>query len=290
MKVRKSWIILFLTPVVILFLLIYAAPLIIVFFSSLTNYRLSSPTINFIGLKNYVRMVTDPDFYTALKNTVIWILLHCIVHVSLGTFIAFLLYKQPRGWKFVRTVYMIPNIISNAAMATIFVNIFNPSFGVINSLLKILGLDNLTRNWLMDPSTAFTSVTFTWILFAGYTTTIVLAQALSIDQSMIEAAKVDGANDFQIDRFVVFPQLKKTIGATMVMAAAYMLQMFDLIYITTNGGPGKTTTNLPLLLYGVYKSENNYGYANTIGVSIIAIGIICITIINNAMKVNKQNF
>ena len=84
--------------------------------------------------------------------------------------------------------------------------------------------------------------------------------------------------------------LKKIIGTTMVMAATYMLQMFDLIYITTNGGPGKTTTNLPLLLYSVFKSENNYGYANTIGVMIIVLGAVVMVVINKALKVNEEDY
>nr|WP_275982083.1 sugar ABC transporter permease [Ohessyouella blattaphilus] len=270
--------------------MIYAIPLGMVFVTSLFNYRLSSPEMTFIGLDNYIRLFNDSDFYMALKNTVIWILIQCTVHVALGTLLALLLYKKPRGWKFIRTAYMVPNIISNAAIGMIFLNIFNPQFGVINSLLKAVGLEHMTRNWLMDVNTAFPSVTLVWVLFAGYTTTLVLAQALSLDEAVLEAAKVDGASGFQTDVFVVLPLLKKIIGTTMVMAATYMLQMFDLIYITSGGGPGKATTNLPLLLYGVYKGENNYGYANTIGVIIVLLGILCMTIINKAMKVNSDDY
>lgn len=175
-------------------------------------------------------------------------------------------------------------------MGMIFVNIFNPQFGVVNSILKMVGLEGLTHNWLMDTTTAFPSVTMVWFLFAGYTTTLILAQALSVDESVLEAARVDGATNFQIDIFIMLPLLKKIIGTTMVMAATYMLQMFDLIYITTNGGPGKTTTNLPLLLYGVFKSENNYGYANTIGVMIIVLGAIVMVTINKALKVNEEDY
>lgn len=287
---KKGWIPVFLLPTVVLFLLIYAIPLGMVFVTSLFDYRLSSPEMNFIGLNNYIRLFQDPDFYIALKNTVIWILIQCTAHVALGTLLALLLYKKPRGWKFVRTVYMIPNIISNAAIGMIFLNIFNPQFGVINSVLKAIGLEHLTKNWLMDANTAFPSVTLVWVLFAGYTTTLVLAQALSLDEAVLEAAKVDGATSFQTDVFVVLPLLKKIIGTTMVMAATYMLQMFDLIYITSGGGPGKATTNLPLLLYGVYKGENNYGYANTIGVIIVLVGIFCMTIINKSMKVNNDDY
>lgn len=290
MKVNKKWFPLFLAPAIILFLLVYAIPLVIVFSTSLTEYKLTSTSISFIGLKNYITLFSDPNFYMAFKNTVIWILIHCFAHVALGVTVALLLYKKPRGWKFVRTTYMIPNIISNAAIAMIFVNIFNPQFGVINAILRGIGLEHLTHNWLMDSGTAFPAVTTIWLFFAGYTTTLVLGQALSIDESLQEAARIDGATDFQVDMFIMLPLLKKIIGTTMVMAATYMLQMFDLIYITTNGGPGKVTTNLPLLLYGVYKSENNYGYANTIGVVIIFVGIFVMTVINKAFKVNDDDY
>lgn len=290
MRMKKVWIPVFLLPTILLFLLIYAIPLIMVFSTSLFDYRLNAQGMAFIGFKNYIRLFQDPDFFTAFGNTILWIGIQCIAHVALGTTVALILYKKPKGWKFVRTAYMVPNIISNAAIGMIFLNIFNPQFGVINSVLKGLGLSSLAKNWLMDSKTAFPSVTLIWVLFAGYTTTLVLAQALSLDESVLEAAKVDGATPFQTDLFVVLPLLKKIIGTTMVMAATYMLQMFDLIYITTNGGPGKATTNLPLLLYGVYKGENNYGYANTIGVVIVIIGIIAMTMINRSLKVNKEDY
>ena len=287
---KKVWIPVFLLPAVVLFLLIYAVPLVMVFVTSLFDYRLTSQSMTFVGFDNYIRLLGDPDFAQAFTNTLVWIAIQCVVHVALGTLIALILYKRPRGWKFVRTAYMIPNIISNAAIGMIFLNIFNPQFGVVNSVLRAIGLERLTHNWLMDSSTAFFSVTLIWVLFGGYTTTLVLAQALTIDESVLEAARVDGATAFQTDLFIVLPLLKKMIGTTMVMAAAYMLQMFDLIYITTNGGPGHTTTNLPLLLYGVYKGENNYGYANTIGVVIVLVGAIAMTIINKALKVNRDDY
>lgn len=290
MRVKKGWIITFLIPTVLLFLFIYAIPLAMVFGTSLFDYRLTSKEVSFIGFENYIRLLSDADFKQAFLNTMVWILIQCTAHVALGTVMALVLYKKPKGWKFVRTAYMVPNIISNAAIGMIFLNVFNPQFGVLNSVLKLMGLEHLTKNWLMESSTAFPSVTLIWVLFAGYTTTLVLAQALSIDEAIVEAAKVDGASPFQTDVFVVLPLLRKIIGTTMVMAATYMLQMFDLIYMTTNGGPGKKTTNLPLYLYNVYKGENNYGYANTIGVVIVLVGAIVMVVINKSMRVNEEGF
>lgn len=280
----------FLLPSIVLFLLIYAVPFAMVFVSSLFDYRLTSRSVTFIGFDNYVRLFHDSAFATAMSNTLVWILIQCLVHVALGTLIALVLYKKPRGWKFVRTAYMVPNIISHAARGMIFLNIFNPKFGVINAVLRAVGLERFTHNWLMESSTAFPSVTMIWLLFAGYTTTLVLSQALSIDESIIEAARIDGASPSQIDRFIMLPLLHKIISTTMIMAATYMLKMFDLIYITTNGGPGNATTNLPLLLYGIYKNENNYGYANTVGVFIVLTGIVAMAVINKVLRVNEDDY
>ena len=160
--------------------------------------------------------------------------------------------------------------------------------GALNSLLKAIGLEHLQHNWLFDTATAFPAVTMTWFIFAGYTTTLVLAQCLSTDESIIEAAKIDGATSFQIDRLVMFPLVKRMIGTTVIMAATYMLQMFSMIYITTGGGPGVSTANLPLYLYTTVKA-NNYGYANSIGVVIIIVGFITMTLINRLFGMNKED-
>lgn len=285
MRRNRGWIAAFLAPAVLLFLLIYAVPLLITVFSSLFDHRLSPGRFNFIGIQNYISLFSrDPHFLAALRNNLVWIALHTTVHIFIGTILALILYKQPRGWKTVRVLYMVPSIISNAAVAMIFVNIYNPSYGVLNSVLRSIGLDSLQRNWLYDPGTGFASVTLIWTLFSGYNTTLILAQALSLDDSVLEAAKVDGANSVQRDLLIVLPLIKPMIATTVIMASTYMLQMFDLIYLTTKGGPGVSTTNLPLLLYRTAMTENNYGYANAIGVVIIVLGMLCMGLINRLLR------
>lgn len=291
MKRNKIWMAAFLAPAIVLFLLIYAIPLVMVFGTSLFEYRLMPNRFEFIGIQNYIELLTtDPVFKQAFVNTILWILIHCTLHVFLGTLLAFILYKKPRGWKFVRVSYMIPNIISQSAIAMIFVNVFNPQYGVVNSVLGALGLEQFQHNWLFEQATAFPSVTMTWLLFAGYTTTLVLSQCLSVDESILEAARVDGATGFQLDVFVMLPLVKKMIGTTVIMAASYMLQLFSLIYITTGGGPQSATTNLPLMLYQTAMKENNYGYANTIGVFIIVLGVVSMVLINKVFRMNESDY
>ncbi len=291
MKKRQlPWIVLFLAPAVFLFALIYVVPLVTVTVTSFFDYRAFPQRFEFSGTANYQQLFADKNFHQAISNTIIWILLHCTLHISFGLAVALVLYRKPFGWKGVRVSYMIPNIISNAAMATIFLNIYNPSYGVLNSVLRWVGLEELQHNWLFNSSTAFPSVTAIWTIFAGYTTTLVLGEILSLDPEVIEAARVDGASGLKLDFFVVLPLVRKMIGTTVIMAATYMLQLFDIIFITTLGGPGRRTTNLALLLYQTMIRENNYGYANSIGVLIIGLGIICMVLIQRVFRMNEDDF
>lgn len=287
-KKELPWIILFLLPTCAVFLLIFAIPLCMVVGGSFFNYRLMPKTFSFNGIGNYIQLFTkDRNFWIIFRNTLVWIVIHCVFHVALGSLLAFVLYKKPRGWKFVRVVYMIPNIISQSAIAMIFLNMYNPQYGVLNSILKAIGLEKTQHNWLFEMGTAFPAVTMTWFLFAGYTTTLVLAQCLSLDEGIIEAAKIDGASSLQIDRLVVFPLVKDMIRTTVIMAATYMLQLFSMIYLTSGGGPGSTTTNLPLYLYTTMKSTN-YGYADTIGVVIIVVGMVTMFLINRIFHTRED--
>ena len=288
MRHKNWWIALFLAPTVFLFLLIYVLPLGAVFVTSLFDYRLTTAHAAFVGLDNYRSLLHTPSFRQALWNTLLWVLLQSTVHVGLGVLLAVILFRRPKGWRFLRTAYMVPSIISNAALGLIFLHLFNPKFGLVNGILNKLGLGALARNWLVDSDTAFPAVTLIWIFFAGYTTTLVLAEAESIDPSILEAAKLDGASDRQVDWFVLLPLLRRTIGVSMILSAAYMLQMFDILYLTTNGGPGRETTNLALLLYGIYQSENNYGYANTVGVCIVLLGLVFMTVIARALRIHSE--
>lgn len=290
-KKRTMWIFLFLVPTMVLFLLIYGAPIVTLFTTSLFDYKIYPNKFQFIGLMNYINLFfKDPTFLTALSNTLVWVVVHCAVNISIGVIVALVLMKKPFGWKFVRTIYMVPNIISSAAIGIIFLNLFNPQYGALNSIIRLFGNKNFSVNWLFNSSTAFGSVTFTWILFGAYTTILVLAEALAIPEEIFEAARVDGANNFQIDLHITLPMLRNVIGTTIIMGATYMLQMFDLIFLTTQGGPGTTTTNLPLYLYKTAMINNNYGYANAIGSFIIILGLIFLFIINKSFRIGKTDY
>ena len=179
---------------------------------------------------------TTHEMLTALKNTGIWVVLQSVVHVMLGTVIAFMLSKRKKGWKVLRTIYMIPNVVSAAALAVIFLNVFNAQYGIINSFVKTVTGKPFMKNWFFDQNSAFITVTWSWLLYTGMIIILVLAGVLSIPEDVVEAAKIDGATDMQINMKIRLPLIRTIIGTCEILAATSMLREFELIYLTTNGG------------------------------------------------------
>lgn len=288
--IKKRWVFVFLVPTLSLLLLVYAVPFATVVISSFTNWKNYSNKLSFAGVDNYFQLFgKDAYFRRALWNTVIWVLLQSTVHVFLGTLVALILAKRPIGWRFVRTVYMVPNIVSLAALGVIYLNIFNPEHGAMNSFIRLFGASDFSQNWYFDAATAFWTTTATWLFFAGLITILVLAEIRTIPESQYESARMDGATPTQIDRLIILPQLRNILGTCVIIAATSMLKEFELIFMTTKGGPGTATLNLPLYLYKTALIENNYGYANTIGTFTIVLGIVLVVAFSRAFRLGKND-
>ncbi|MEY2193870.1 carbohydrate ABC transporter permease [Neobacillus sp. BF23-41] len=288
MKRNRLWYAIFLTPAVIIFLLVFGYPVVNVIFTSFFDYKINQP-MKFIGIDNYIALLSDQSFLIAFKNTIIWVALQGSFHVALGVLVALVLSHKPLGWKFVRTSYMIPIIISSAARAMLLLYVFNPQMGMINSFLKMIGFEDFSLNWYFDPSTSFWTVTSGWLFFSALITIIVMAEIATIPQSLYEAAKIDGATRFQTDLFVVLPLLRNVIGISVILATTSMLKEFELIFLTTNGGPNDSNLNLPLYLYKEAMMLNNYGYANAIGTLLIFLGLFIILVATRIFKFGQSD-
>jgi raffinose/stachyose/melibiose transport system permease protein len=289
-RVKKRYMVFFLLPCILLFALVYLLPIIIVLFTSFYEWK-AGGIFQFIGLDNYIKAILeDTRMHTALKNTGIWALLQSVIHVGIGTTTALLLSRRRKGWKLLRTVYMIPNVISASALGVIFLNVFNPKYGLVNSFISLVTGEKFAKNWYFDQNSAFFTVTLSWLLYAGLVTILVLAGLASISEDVLEAAKIDGASTLQIDLFIRLPLTRTVIGTSVIIAATSMLREFELIYLTTNGGPGITTLNLPLYLYKTSLMDNNYGYANMMGVVLIILGVIAVFAINKIFRMNEADY
>lgn len=287
-KNKKLWIFLFTIPCMILFALVYAAPIITVFYTSLCDYTaFSAPA--FQGIKNFITIFSDEEFRTSIRNTLVWVVLQSTLHVGVGLTMALVLRRKPKGWKFARTAYMIPNIIPTAATGVMFTLLLNPAFGIVKPFMDFFGIDyTMIPNLFGNSKYAFWTVTATWIFYSGFNTIIFLAEMGAVDREIYEAAAIDGATPWQADRYITLPLMRNVCGTCVTLASVAMVSQFDIIYMTTKGGPGTSTLNLPIYLYKAATLENNYGKANAVGVVQIIIGITLVILIKGLFREKKE--
>lgn len=287
-KNKKIWIFLFTIPCMILFALVYAAPIITVFYTSLCDYTaFNSPA--FQGIKNFITIFSDSDFICSIRNTLLWVVLQSTLHVGVGLAMALVLRRKPKGWKIARTAYMIPNIIPTAATGVMFTLLLNPMFGIVKPIMDFLGIDYaMVPNLFGNSRYAFWTVTATWIFYSGFNTIIFLAEMGAVSKEIYEAAAIDGATPWQADRYITLPLMRNVCGTCVTLASVAMVSQFDIIYMTTKGGPGTSTLNLPIYLYKAATLENNYGKANAVGVVQIIIGITLVILIKGLFREKKE--
>ena len=288
MTKKKKWVVIFLAPGLLLCVFIFLISIVQLGVTSFTDWTIGTDPV-FSGLKNYIYLFTeDTEFQQSIINTLIWILLQSTVHVCIGTTLALILRRRKWYTNFMRGVFMIPNIISSAALGMLFLCIMNPQFGMVNNIIRMVTGTDFSQNWFLGADTAFFSVTLTWLPYAGLVTILVMAEMASIPEDIYEAARVDGATDFQIDIKIVLPLMRNIIGTATVLAATSMLQKLDIIMMTTNGGPAGKTMNMPMYLYQTALTDNNYGLANAQGVILIAIGLVVVGLIRGIYRMDKE--
>lgn len=283
---KKFWITVFIIPCMILFCIVYAAPIVSVAYTAFCDYNISTPP-QFAGLKNFITIFKDESFRESIVNTLVWVLLQSTFHVTLGLAVALILRRKPKGWTIVRTAYMIPNIIPTAATGVMFTLLLNPSFGIIKEISELFGFTPVP-NLFGNSRYAFWTVTATWIFYSGFNTIIFLSEMGAVDHQIYEAAEVDGAKPWQVDWYITLPMMKNIFGTCVVLASVAMVSQFDILYVTTRGGPGTTTLNLPMYLYKTAMLENNYGKANAVGVIQIALGLVLVILIQRMFSMNKK--
>ena len=286
MTAKKRWIVLFLLPGILLFLFVYMASIISVFGTSFTGWRIGQE-IRFTGLDNYLRLAGAERFQKALGNTLVWILFQSTIHVAIGIIFALVTAKKKWYLKAGQTIFMLPNILSSAALGMLFFNIFNPMYGPVNKIIQLISGESFNVNWYATAETAFFAVTITWLPFAGVIAILAAAELAAISEDIFEAALIDGASELQINLLIKLPLLKNAIGTGTILAATSMLQKMDILIMTSNGGPGHQTMNLPLLIYLTAMQDNSFGLANACGVMLILIGLLSIGVINKIYRMNE---
>ncbi|WP_095170815.1 MULTISPECIES: carbohydrate ABC transporter permease [Blautia] len=285
---NKIWIAVFLIPTLVMFMLVYLGPMVLALVSSFTKWD-GMQSMRFIGLDNYVKIFRDPVFHASLWHTLFWAFLAVAVHVPFGVLVALVLKRKRKGWRFTRSVFMLPNIISRSALALMFVFIYKPDVGILNMLLKNVGLERFTRNWLVDSNTALLSVTNIWLWYAAVITLIVLSELSSISSEIEEAARIDGATARQVDWCIYLPLLRRAVGTGAIVAVTSVFKEFESIYMTTNGGPGDSSMTISVMMVNKIIQSNQYGYANTLGILLLVLGIIVMLFCNKLFRMDSAD-
>lgn len=242
-------------------------------------------TANFIGLENYLNLFQDPLFYRSIINSLILAADSVFIQLPISMLLALVLASGIKGEKTYRTIYFIPVIISSTIIAQLWMKVYHPGYGLLNGLLGILGLDGLKNEWLANSSTALTAVFVPMIWqYVGYHMLLFYSAAKSISTEILEAARVDGANDRQISFGIIIPQIAPMIKACVIFAVIGSLKSFDLVYVLTRGGPLHSTEVPTMLMYTDIFSKNQYGYASGIAIFIIVECLILTLVIQQIFK------
>ena len=272
-----KWIILFLLPLFIVFILFFVIPLGFVFFVSFTKWG-GIGKMEFVFLDNYIYLFRNATFHIAIRNNFIWALSLGFVQITLAVIIAMVLARKPVIWKLLRTVYFLPNVISQIAIAMMWLAIYNAEYGALNKILELLGRGESARNWLGLIETALPAILLQQVLYIGYFMIIILASRLTIPDSLYEASAIDGASVLQQELFITLPMLRDILVTSMTLAMAFGMRHFESTFLMTSGGPANSTMVMGIMLYNNLHSLN-YGRANAVGSILIILGFLIIVFI-----------
>lgn len=287
----KGPLVAFLAPAVFLVVLFFVLPVIYVCVVSFLKWDgISEPV--FRGISNFTKLFRDKAFVRSITNNIIWAAVAACIQVPLAMLMAIILSRKPKGWKFFRTVYFFPQVISGIALATLWRAVYNAETGLLNNMLTSLGMGSLACDWLGGIKTAFPACLIYWVFYIGYYMVIMMADITTIDDTYYEAATIDGATDLQQAIHITIPLIKNSSLLTCVTLASVMgLRQFEQVYMLTNGGPANRTSTIVLYLYKKLQ-DSNYGMAAASAVILIIIGalfIICIRKLFNERRKGAAN-
>lgn len=284
----KKAIIFFLFPALIFFVLIVFLPIFISgYYSTLDWDGLSKPV--FVGLQNYKELFanTTGGFVLSIKNSLLFVLVSVFIQLPISLFLALVLANGVKGEKFFLNVYFIPVIISTVVIGQLWMKIYNPDYGLLNSFLKSIGLGSMAKTWLGDPTTALgASFVPTLWQYIGYHMLLMYAAIKSIPTDIYEAAKLDGASGVKMAFKITIPLIKPMLKVCITFSVIGALKIFDLVYVLTNGGPNHASEVPSTLLVNNIFVRSMYGYGSAIAIFIILECLILTGVIQKFFKVD----
>ena len=278
---ERSVYIMFVLPAFLLYFFVMAFPTVFSIWLSLTNYNggriFGNPNFGFKGIAAYKNIFSDSYFYMALKNNLMIVLISVFGQIPLGFFLAYILNRGIiRGTSFFQAMIYLPHVIS----AVIIGILFNKFFLSSSSLwLEVRRIFDPAAEWVPGKNAMLPVLAVILWMYTGTYMIIFLANLQKIDSTIIEASKIDGANEMQTLRYIILPSLSGVVVTASILAISGSLKAFDLIYVMTEGGPAHRTSVLALYMFEkAFRDAPNYPVANAISTVMVIISFILIAI------------
>ena len=287
---NKKYVAVFVLPALLVFVGFILIPLVMSGAYSLFEYD-GIGTMNFIGLRNYTELFTkDRYFPRALGNCFILVAASLLIQLPISLTLALVLAKGVKGETFFRTVYFVPVVISSMVIGQLWMKIFHSDYGLLNTLIRALGVKDFDYSWLSNSGTAFLStvVPAVW-QYIGYHMLIFYAGIKSISPDYYEAAQIDGATKWQTNRKITLPLLAPVIKTCVIFSITGSLRAFDLIYVMTGGGPNHASEVPATLMYNNLFRRGLYGYGSAQAFFIVIECLIFTLVINRIFKKAEEN-
>lgn len=282
---NKKAIMIFVLPALILFVAIVIVPLFISFYYSTFDWNGFGDKIG-VGLGNYSKLITDKWFVKSLGNSAILTLLTLVIQLPIAIILALVLSTNIKGEGFFRTIFFVPVMLSAVVIGHLFRRIYDVNDGLLNSLLQNIGLTKLAEtSWLGTRSTALYAaivpIIWQWV---GYHMLLLYAAAKSVPKELREAAKLDGANGFQVATKVVLPLMAPVIKICAVILVIGSLREFDMIFTMTGGGPVHASEMPSTIMISTLFSKYQYGYGSAMAVFIVIECLLITLVIQKIFK------
>ena len=273
---RRPWptVALFLSPALFLFALLVLTPIVVAAYASFFTWNGFGAPTEFAGLDNFRRLLTDEIFVGDLRRTLLLVFLSVCVQLPISLALAMLLNQPLRGRRVYRMLFFAPYVLSEVVTAVLFTMIFSPNQGLANHVTRLIGLGDLGATWLADPATVMYSLFFviSWKYF-GFHTILYLAGRQSIPPELHDAAAIDGAGPWQAFRHITLPLLGPTIRISVFLSVLGTIQLFDMVWVLTGGGPIRSSETLAVTMFQEGFKRFHVGYASAISMVIFLISV-----------------
>ncbi len=265
----------FVGPALLLFSVFVVWPIVRAVQFSLYRWKGFGPLVDFVGLQYYVSVLGNEVFTDAFRHNMTIVVLSILVQLPLGLAVALLLNRRMRGQGVLRTIIFVPYVLSEVIAGVVWLQLLQPEYGVVDTILGAVGISGPEQGWLGTPEVALYTVfvVLTW-KYLGLAVLLFLAGLQGVPDELMEAAQIDGASWWQVQRWVTVPLLGPTIRTWGFLSMIGAIQLFDMVWILTGGGPANSTNTMATFLITEGTKRYNYGIATAASVILFAVALV----------------